>query len=291
MNIWIIKNIRFGYNYTISKSIRNQINSCLNDWLDDLLLKKSKSDDILIISGGLFINTNPSLISINDAHDFLKRVSSKLKVYLINTDKDVRLFDNELYSTLDIFSDMENIHIIKNITDIDIITVIPHKCTNILDREVTLNANLGKLDNITIPNIMQLDKNESKPGLIVFNTDKKKHIFIENDFSPKHITVKINDLNDFNLIDKNKHKNDFIHIELNNELNENKKLEVNIALHNLNAHSVKFIDSENDKEDEQETDMVNITDSLNIVDVIYDCIGEDNEIKKQFERVLEVYKK
>lgn len=290
MNIWITKNIRFGYKYTISKTIRNQINTCLNDWLDELLSKKSKSDDIFIICGGLFANTNPSLIAIDDAHKFLKKISNKLNVYLINTDRDVRLFDNELYSTLDIFSDIENIHIVKKMIDIDLITVIPHKCTNIIDRLAIIDGNLGKLDNINIPNIMQLEKTEDKPGLIVFNTDKKKHIMVENTFSPKHISYTINDLNDFNLIDKEKHKNDFIHIQLNNELNENKKLEVNIALHNINACSVKYIEI-NNNENEKDNELINITDSLNIVDVIYDYIGDDESIKNQFNRVLEIYRK
>ncbi len=288
MNIWITKNIRFGYKYTISKTIRNQINSCLNDWLDELLSKKAKSDDIFIICGGLFANTNPSLIAIDDAHKFLKRLSSKLKVYLVNTDKDVRLFDNELYSTLDIFSDIENVFIIKNIIDVDLITVVPHKHTNILDREVIIDGNLGKLDDINIPNIMQLEKIEDKPGLIVFNTDKRKHIIVDNTFSPKHISYTINDLSDFDLIDRDKHKNDFIHIELNNDLIENKKLEVNISLHNINACSVKYI---NNIKDEKENDMINITDSLNIIDVIYDYIGDNEKIKNKFEKVLEVYKK
>ena len=91
MNIWLTKNIRFGYKYTINKTIRHQINSCLYTWLDDLLSKRAKNDDILVIYGGLFSNTSPSLVAIDDAHKFLKKVSGRIKVQLINTDRDSRI--------------------------------------------------------------------------------------------------------------------------------------------------------------------------------------------------------
>jgi len=286
MNIWLTKNIRFGFKYTITKSMRGQLNSCLHTWLDDLLSKRAKEDDIFIISGGLFSNTNPSLIAIDDAHKFLKKITSKLKVYLINTDRDVRLFDSETFSTLDIFSDIPNLTIIKHITDIDPITIVPYKYVNIIDRELLLEANLGKLGDTLIPNIMQLDVTESKSGVLIYNTIAKKKVFIENSFSPKHITFKIDSLEDFELIDKEKFKNDFIHIEINNNIVEEKRLEVNIALHTVNATSVKYIDVEIKKEEE----ILNITDSLYIVDTIFNHIGDDEMVKKQFERVLEVKK-
>ena len=263
MNIWLTKNIRFGFRYTINKTMRHQINSCLDTWLNDLLSKRAKEDDILVIYGGLFSNTSPSLVAIEDAHKFLKRVSERIKVHLINTERDSRVFDDESFSTLDIFTDVHNVSIIKDI--------------NGLDYPFDL-----------IPNIMQLDETEPLPGVFVYNPSAKKHVTLENTFSPKHITYVIKDLNDFTLIDKDKHKEDFIHIQIDNNLLEEKKLEVNIALHSVNACSVKHLDN---KVKEKEEGIMDITNSLNIVDTIYAHIGEDEEVKKQFERVLDIFKK
>lgn len=265
MNIWLTKNIRFGYKYTTNKTMRNQINVCLDTWLDDLLSKRAKDDDIFVIYGGLFSNTSPSLVAINDAQNFLRKISEKLKIYLINTDIDSRTFDNESFSTLDIFSDIHNIFIKKNIDD--------------LDYPFSL-----------IPNVMQLEETEDKPGILVYNPSSKKHMIIENTFSPKHITYIIKKLEDFSLIDKEKHKEDFIHIEIDNNLLEEKKLDINIALYNINVCSIKHIDNI-DIEIKKEQQVINITDSLNIVDTIYNHIGDNNEVKKQFERVLDVFKK
>lgn len=290
MNVWIIKNIRFGYKYSSNGLMRKQINTCLYDWLDDLLSKKSRIGDAIIIVGGLFSNTNPSIIAIDDAHKFIKKLSSKLNVYLVNTEGDARLFDNEMYSTLDIFSDIENVTVIKDyMIDVDVMTIIPHGKSDFLDRIIRLDVNSNKLGDITIPNIMQLERTDGKPGLIVFNTQSEKQIFIENKLSPKHVTFLINDLSDFDLIDKDKHKDNFIHIEINNNLVTDKKLEVNILLHNVNASSVKYVDGI--QRDDLTNDNHHITTSLNIKDVIYDHIGDNDEIKNQFNRVLKVYEK
>lgn len=263
MNIWFTKNIRFGFRYTINKTMRHQINSCLDNWLDDLLSKRAKEDDTLVIYGGLFSNTNPSLVAIDDAHKFLRRISDRIEVKLINTERDSRVFDDESFSTLDIFSDIHNVYVIKDIRGLD----YPFDL---------------------IPNIMQLDETEDKPGVLVYNPSSKKHVMMENTFSPKHVTFVIKDMEDFASIDKEKHKDNFVHIQIENNLVEEKKLEVNIALHSINACSIKYLDN---KIEQKQEGIIDITDSLNIVDTIYTHIGEDEEVKKQFERVLGVFKK
>ncbi len=263
MNIWLTKNIRFGYKYTINKTMRHQINSCLDHWLDDLLSKRAKSDDMFVIYGGLFSNTSPSLVAIDDAHKFLRRISDRIEVKLINTERDSRIFDDESFSTLDIFSDIRNLYVIKDIRGLD----YPFDL---------------------IPNIMQLEETEDKPGVLVYNPSSKKHIMMDNTYSPKHVNFLIKNLDDFTLIDKEKHKDDFIHIQIDESLAEEKKLDISIALHNINICSVKYLDN---KVKQKQEDVIDITDSLNIVDTIFAHIGEDDEVKRQFERVLGVIKK
>ncbi len=280
MNIWLTKNIRFGYRYTTTKSMRGQINSCLYDWMDDLLTKRVKEGDILIIFGGLFSNTNPSLIAINDAHIFLKKISNKMTIYLVNSDKDVRLYEGEYYSALDIFSEINNISIIKDMN-------VLYSLFNI--EENKFDVNQGKIGTINIPNLIQLEETEDKPGLIIYNPSSNKHVMIENSYSPKHVVIKINNIDDFTLINKDKIRNDLVHIELNNKLYEENKLEVSIALHGLNACSVKYVNTL--EEIPIEKDILNITETLDIIDTIYTHIGDDENVKKQFERVLGVFKK
>lgn len=281
MKIWITKDIRFGYKYTVNRNIRNQINSCLYEWLEDLISKKSKPDDILLINGGLFSNTNPSLVAIDDAHNFLKTLSSKIKVYLINTERDIRLFDNKQYSTLDIFSDIDNLFIIKDITEIGNITIVPHDKT--YSGGILLNSDLNDFNGVEIPNIMQLEKDEDNPGVIIYDTIKNKHIFLSNNFSPKHLIVRINSMDDFLSLEDN--KKDFIHIEIDNNIIDENKLKINIELHKINAHSVKYINIEEEIED------IEIEEKLNIVDIIYKFIGDDENVKNHFEKVLKIHKK
>ena len=139
---------------------------------------------------------------------------------------------------------------------------------------------------IQVPNIMQLEDTEDRPGIMVYNTSSVKHLILDNTFSPKHIIFTINNMEDFSKIDKEKHKEDFIHILLSDKLFEEKKLEVGIALHAINTHSVKYIDK---SEIEMETETIYTTDNLSIVDTIYAHIGENEEVKTQFERVLEIF--
>ena len=250
MNIWLTKNIRFGFRYTINKTMRHQINSCLDSWLDELLSKRAKEDDILVVYGGLFSNTNPSLVAIDDAHKFLRRVSDRIRVHLINTERDSRIFDDESFSTLDIFTDVHNVTVIKDTTGLD----YPFD---------------------TIPNIMQLDETEGRPGVLVYNPSTRKHIMVENSFSPKHVTFVVRNIEDFSTIDRVKHKDDFVHIQIDNGLMEEKKLEIGIALHTINACSIKYLDN---KTEQKEENTIDITDSLNIVDTIYAHIGEDESV-------------
>jgi hypothetical protein len=232
--------------------------------LDELLTKRAKGDDVFIVYGGLFSNTNPSLVAIDDAHRFLRKLTDRVMVKLINTERDSRVFDNESFSTLDIFSDIHNLYVVKDIRGLD----YPFD---------------------QIPNLMQLEETEGRPGVLVYNPVSKKHMFVENTISPKHVTFIINNLEDFSYIDNEKYKKDFVHIQIVDSLLEEKKLEVNIALHNINPCSVKHLNS--DKVETQENGTTDITDSLSIVDTIYSHIGEDEEVRRQFERVLNVFKK
>lgn len=285
MKIWLTKNLRFGYKYSSNKSMRERINSCLSDWLDDLLNKKSQSDDVVFIVGGLFSNTNPSLIAINDAKNFIKKITTKLNVYLINTESDIRKYDNEYYSVNDIFSDMNNLHIINEIKYLDFCTVIPTGF-NMMDCEPSdlyLDSNDNKLGDIDIPNIMQLTDDENTPGIIVYDIKSKKHVFVKNNYSPKHINIELNTIDDIREL-REHNKNNFLHLKIDNKLLEEKRVELDILFQKLNINSIKVMDSD-------EKDITFVKGDIDIKSVISNHIGEDEILKKQFERVLNVFDK
>jgi len=285
MKIWLTKNLRFGYKYSSNKSMRERINSCLSDWLDDLLNKKSQNDDIVFIVGGLFSNTNPSLIAINDAKRFLKKITTKLNVYLVDTELDIRKYDNEYYSVNDIFSDINNLHIIDKIKYLDFCTVIPLGF-NLIDCEPSdlyLDSNDNKLDDIDIPNIMQLIDDEDIPGIIVYDIKSKKHVFVKNNYSPKHINIELNTIDDIKEL-KEYNKHNFLYLKVDNKLLEEKRVELDILFQKLNINSIKVIDN-------NEKDIIFVKGDIDIKSVINNHIGEDEILKKQFERVLNVFNK
>lgn len=285
MKIWLTKNLRFGYKYSSNKSMRERINSCLSEWLDDLLNKKSQNDDVVFIVGGLFSNTNPSLIAINDAKKFIKKITNKLNMYLINTESDIRKYDNEYYSVNDIFSDINNLHIINEIKDLDFCTVIPtgYNMIECEPSDLYLDSNENKLGDIDIPNIMQLTDDENIPGIVVYDIKSKKHVFVKNNYSPKHIIIQLNTIDDIKDL-REHNKNNFLYLKIDNDLLEEKRVELDILFQKLNINSIKVMDS-------NEKDVSFIKGDIDIKNVISNHIGEDEILKKQFERVLNVFDK
>lgn len=279
MNIWIIKNIRFGYRYTSDRNIRNQILNSTN-WLIDNIKQKSKKSDVFILSGGLFYNTNPSIIAINDAHNFINEICKYINVYLVNTSKDTRLFDNIYYSTLDIFN---NVNVVKDILKIDNITIVPFQ-KNFSD-VLSIQSDLGIFNGDKIPNLMQIDENEDKPGLLIFNTDKNKHIFLENKTSPrhcKHIINTMDELVQLSKLDNSKVNN---HLIINKLLVDDYKTDIDILVHKINPISVKYT---SETKNYDKSDIVDITNNLSIDDTIIQHIMDDDNLIKQFDRVRQI---
>lgn len=255
---WVIKDTKIGYKYTTNNNTRKIILDYFNDYLYNLILSKCKSNDTLYILG-LFSNTNPSVIANKDAHDVLLKLSSVIKIILVKTDNDVKTFDGENFSALDMFNYMKNISIVDNVDFIDI------------------KNNL--IMNINIPNAIQFEKNDNIAGLIVCNNNK--HILIKNNYSPIHIEYIIDDFDDFEdiIIDNN-----FKHLIINNELAILNKSLLNINIFKINPTSIKYTDEIQIKKE----NVIDINSDFNIVNTINDVITDDN-IKKQFKRIVNIY--
>jgi len=279
MNIWIVKNIRFGCKYTSDKNIRNQILNSIK-WLIDNIKQKSKESDIFILSGGLFYNTNPSIIAINDAFNFINELKKYINVYLVNTSKDTRLFDNVYYSTLDIFN---NVNIVKDILKINDITIVPFQYN--YNDNLCIQCELGKFNNEDIPNLMQIDENEDKPGILIYNTEKNKHIFLENKVSPKHYKHIINTIDELINLSKNNNENINNHLIINKILLNDYKTDIDILIHKINPTSIKYT---NDTINYDKINIIDITTNLSIDDTIIEHIKDNDNLIKQFNRVKQI---
>ena len=279
MNIWITKNIRFGYKYTSDRNVRNQILDSTS-WLIGNIKQKRKESDVFILSGGLFYNTNPSIVAINDARNFINELKKHISVCLVNTSKDTRLFENVYYSTLDLF---EGVDIIKNVTVINNVTVIPFQKTFV--GENILQSDLGLFNGDKIPNLMQIDESEDKPGVFVFNTDRNKYIFMENQVSPKHKKYIINTIEELRTLSKSDIDKINSHLIINKLLIDDYKTELDILVHKISPVSVKYT---GETKDYDGSDIVDITNNLSIDDTIIEHIKYDEDLKKQFERIQQI---
>jgi len=273
MNLWIIKNIKFGYRYTTNKSIRKNISEYFDDYLLNILSTKGTDNDKLIIVGGLFSNTNPSIVAISDAHKYLIKLSSIINVVLISTPNDIRYFDGNNYSTLDLFNNIKNIEV-KSYDKEDAITF--GEC--VIDIE---NNKIRILNNeIDIPNAIQFEDNDEPGGIFINRMSDNKFTLLNNKFSPKHITHEINTFDDFKKIKKG---NNIIHLIINNDLDEENKALLNIEIFKLNPSSVKY-------KNEKSTPKVKLIEDFDIKRKIYDTIGDDEELKTQFDRIIKITK-
>lgn len=274
MNLWIIKNIKFGYRYTTNKSIRKNISEYFDDYLLNILSTKGTDQDNLIIVGGLFSNTNPSIVAISDAQKYLTKLSETIKVILVSTPDDIRYFDGNNYSTLDLFKNIKNIEI-KSYDKDDVIKF----------GDCIIDVESGKLeildDVIDIPNAIQYEDDDEPGGIFINRMSDNKHTIINNKYSPKHITYEINTFEDFKKIKKD---NNIIHLIIDNDLDEENKALLNIEIFKINPSSIKY-------KNEKIVEKTKLIGDFDIKGKIYDTIGDNEELKNQFNRILKISNK
>ena len=274
MNLWIIKNIKFGYRYTTNKSIRKNIHEYFDNYLLNILSTKGSSNDKLIIVGGLFSNTNPSIIAISDAIEYITKISQIMKVILISTPNDIRFFDGSNYSTLDLF---------KNINNVEVKSYDKDEFISYGECVIDIENSIIKIndDEIIIPNIIQFDDDDEKCGIFINRMTDNKYTILNNKFSPKHVTYEINSFEDFSKIKKD---NNIIHLVVDNTLSEENKTRLNLEIFKINPTSIKY---KNEKVEEK----IKLVENFDIISKIYDTIGDDSEVKKQFDKILEITRK
>lgn len=282
MHLWIIKDTNFGYQYTSNKKYREIIFEYF-DYIYKVLSTKGNRDDYFIISGGLFSNTNPTIVAINDAITLINKISSIMNVYIIDSKRDNRKFDNEYFSTVDILHDINNVSLIKNKTVLEDVFLIPTNIPNTERSAIISDENILKLDGniINIPSAIQFNESISDVGLLVYDTHKNKHIILKNKQMPKHIKKEINSFDDLENIDTD--TIDYIHLIVDFKLKQDNATKLNILLSKINPHSVRFKNEILQEKKEQLYDM----NTVSIIDIIRKEIPDD-KVNEQFNRILKI---
>lgn len=274
MNLWIIKNIKFGYRYSTNKTIRHTISDYFDNYLLNILSSKGSTNDKFIIVGGLFSNTNPSIVAISDAIKYIRKISNIMNVVLISTPNDIRYFDGDYYSSLDLFENIDNVEVNKYNKE----NFISYgDC--IIDVE---NSNIKiSNDEIEIPNAIQFDEIDGKCGIFINKVNSNKHTIIMNKYSPQHVTYEINTFNDFKNIEKN---NNIIHLIIDDKLIDENKTLLNLEVFKLNPTSIRYKNEKKYKKNKLDS-------NFDIKKKILDSIGDDSRLINQFNRILQISKK
>lgn len=284
MHLWIIKDTFFGYQYTANKKYRKLIFEYF-EYIYKVLNTKGKNDDCFIISSGLFSNTNPTIIAINDAITLVKKISTLMPVYIIDSKIDNRKFDNEYYTTIDMLHDIDNVNLIKNKSDIGDIFLIPTDIPNTENKAIISDKNELKLDDlvISIPSAIQFTDKITNIGLLVYDVNRNKHILLKDKELPKHIKKQINTFEELESVTND--TIDYIHLTIDFKLKSDNETKLNILLSKLNPHSIEFKNEVVVKKRKQVYNMGDIS----IVDIVKKEI-KDDDVYEQFERILKINK-
>ena len=302
MKIYIISNTQFGY----KGIIKNQLDY-FNNKIIPYLVDNSKNGDIFIHGGNIFNNRkNVSMDVIHDVMEIFEKISKILPIYIIKSLNDdlaslilkrinnVKIIENkEIINNVTLISDNNEFDDISN----DIV-IFNHNYLNNPDtyKEILKNNKINICTNnddylllddniINIGSPYKLNKDQkNEKGFLVIDSDKKKHKFINNDYSPNFININIEneeDLNNFQI-----DKKDFIYLNVNELLIEKKENlnKLNILINKYDFKNVIYYNN-NKKE------KININnESFDIKSIINKYLKDNNlDLYKELDIIYKIY--
>jgi hypothetical protein len=302
MKIYIISNTQFGY----KGIIKNQLDY-FNNKIIPYLVDNSKNGDIFIHGGNIFNNRkNVSMDVIHDVMEIFEKISKILPIYIIKSLNDD--LASLILKRINNVKIIENKEIINNVTLIsynnefdDIsndIVIFNHNYLNNPDtyKEILKNNKINICTNnddylllddniINIGSPYKLNKDQkNEKGFLVIDSDKKKHKFINNDYSPNFININIEneeDLNNFQI-----DKKDFIYLNVNELLIEKKENlnKLNILINKYDFKNVIYYNN-NKKE------KININnESFDIKSIINKYLKDNNlDLYKELDIIYKIY--
>jgi len=317
MKLFLTSNTNFGYKqYLTSKQWLQHMSSYFEDELLSTIHFNASKEDIFVHLGNLFVNQNISLNSFNKVIRIFEKLSKIIPCYFLINQNDINSEDYDV-NTLNILRNIPNVHIITEKILVQDILFIPYTTNLIKDLEIkgkVLCFNfdyqnhsgeeliVDSLKNfqksfcgyysenktgeiIDIGSPYQLDKSSSKFGITIYDVDKDKMSFVENQMSPKFKTLKVEKSEDLKVT--NNISNDVTEVIVDNDFFEKNKILVDIFINKHDINKVLFKDSS--REVERVPIDIN-SENFNLNDLIFDRIKGDDKLTKEFEKILEIYK-
>lgn len=285
-------------NINLTNSNYNTQLEYFNNYINNIICKKFTEVDKIIILGGIFDNINNLNVNIIlAAINTLKNISVNNELILVAGVNDYIKND----CILDVFENINNIKIVKDVCLIDNNVFIPHKyskCefnsnkifTSLNPIKLKLNNSISgfdlnyskKDDVINVGSPYQKNLNDEEYGIVVYDFDKNVDYFIKNNFSSKHISIDINtiaDIEKLREVDFNKY---IVDVSINKDLNDD-KLKIDILLNEFKINKIIYFDSEEVLEE------INFNNKYsNVDDLILEKIKDDEKVLEVFNKVLEV---
>jgi DNA repair exonuclease SbcCD nuclease subunit len=122
-------------------------------------------------------------------------------------------------------------------------------------------------------------------GIYILDTDDNKMEFIENNISPKHYKVKINEKIEEEFI-----KNNFISLEIDNNEDSDKIIEFKAQINKLNPKTIRlnYNESNSDIQIEKDEKEIETSDVMKSIEEYIDILNPENK-KEVAEYIKEIY--
>lgn len=321
MNIYIISNTKFGYRNNDPWYFDFMIKYFYNEFIP-FVKEKIKPNDIILHLGSVFDKaTNLNMLTIDRVQHIFSRLSALCPNLVLMMNKSdatnkqeatiAGLFNNIKMNicTPPFFGDtsfvLNDVKFYSNKTNIEkILKSIQENI--IISPQVILDENDIPDDKIMITSVgsefllgqkyirigspYQLDSLESEQkGFLIYNTDKKRYMFVKNKTSPKFLKIRLETetsidelLRDDSLLINNK-----VDITINSDLTCKKKIEY--LLNKCPFNRVSWSDST--KEENIDKEIINV-DEMDVDFLLLKQIDglENASIKESHEEVLKIFK-
>lgn len=311
MRLWLLSNTKFGYKNNNPEWLANQLKYF--DTLIPFLQKNIKPGDKLVHFGNLFANPDINNHTLNLVQELFEIISNIVPITFLVGANDISKSNKN--SSLNIFKYFKNIDIISDSATDENILYLPWTKTpirNLSDNKSSIvlmstdylnyNCDLvkqslkdkiafcGYYDDYRVDDMIttigapyQFEKTSDKKGLIVYDIDKEKSLFVDNKVSPKFKTITITTEEDLKDLDSDYINKNYVSVIVDQSLIESKKIKIDILLSNYNFQNINYI---NKKEEEFETEM----ESWNVIELCREQIKKANNelLTSEFENIVKI---
>jgi len=309
---FLISNTSFGYKNN-SPEWLEIMNNYFQQSFIPFLKKHSKSGDELIHLGNLFYQNNISIDTLNIVHNIFTEISTILPIKFMVGVKD-KIDDNSINS-YKIFKGIDNIKVISDVLLEENTVYIPHiknfykqiKSINqeylFINHDITESWNNHQVFNgyhndyisndkyTSVGSPYQLKKEDSgkKRGFVVIKFDgfKFQKTLVENTFSPRFETIKVEKVEDINTLDPKYLEKNFVRLEIPKDIMEKYRTKIDVV---LSQYTIQEIDLINPEEKDSPFEPLEDSDIKLMIQTVLKREENSEELLEEFEKIVNLSK-